>query len=137
MFRILVADDYPVVRTGLKGIIGQQNWTVCAEAADGIEAVSKTLEQRPDLVILDISMPLLSGIGAASKIKQAMPRTKILILSMHDTSTMSNVLLSAGVDAWLSKATSNEELVQTVAKLLKDREGKAGKDACGPVSTPL
>jgi DNA-binding NarL/FixJ family response regulator len=121
MVRILIADDYDIVRAGLKSILAHQdNWSVCGEATNGLEAISKAAELQPDLLILDINMPVMSGIQAAIKIRQIAPATKILILSMHDVSLMKDVLSSSGAHAFVSKTLSNTELIQTISQLLKD-----------------
>ena len=120
MFRIVLADDHEVLRAGLKSIIAQhEDWTVCGEASTGREAIEKTLQLQPDLVILDITMPDLSGINAAIKIRNLVPSTKILVYSMHDVSKMANVLASAGVNAWVSKDASNEKLAETIEGVLR------------------
>jgi two-component system, NarL family, nitrate/nitrite response regulator NarL len=128
MVRILIADDYDVVRAGLKSVLAQQDdWTVCGEATNGLEAISKTAELQPDLLILDISMPVMSGIQAAIQIRQIAPATKILVLSSHDTSLTKHVLSSSGAHAFVSKAVVNSELIQTISQLLTERRVHAEK----------
>jgi DNA-binding NarL/FixJ family response regulator len=119
MIRIVVADDHEIMRAGLRGAISQQeNWTVCAEAANGVEAVSKVVELKPDVVILDITMPVMSGLEAAIKIRQLSPSTRIIILSMHDAVLMANVLALAAPDAYLSKTTPTHDLIQAITAVM-------------------
>jgi DNA-binding NarL/FixJ family response regulator len=123
LIRIVLADDHEIVRAGLKGIIDQhEDWVVCGEAANGVEAVAKVLELKPDIVFLDITMPIMSGIQAAMEIRQLVPATKILVLSMHDTASMSAVLSSVGADAHLTKTVSADKLVETVAALVNGQQ---------------
>jgi DNA-binding NarL/FixJ family response regulator len=119
MIRIVVADDHELVRAGLRGTISQQeNWIVCGEAANGVEAISKVVELKPDIVILDITMPLMSGLEAAIKIRQLAPSTRIVMLSMHDAVLMANVLSLAAPDAYLSKTTTSHDLVETIRAVI-------------------
>jgi DNA-binding NarL/FixJ family response regulator len=119
MIRIVVADDHELVRAGLRGTISQQeNWIVCGEAANGVEAISKVVELKPDIVILDITMPLMSGLEAAIKIRQLAPSTRIVMLSMHDAVLMANVLSLAAPDAYLSKTTTSHDLIETITAVI-------------------
>ena len=119
MVRIVLADDHEIVRAGLKGVITQhENWVVCGEASNGVEAVSKVVELKPDIVILDITMPVMSGLEAAIKIRQLAPSTKILMLSMHDAVLMANLLSLAAPDGYLSKTTASDDLIGTIAALM-------------------
>ena len=117
MFRIVLADDHEVVRAGLKGVIARhEGWIVCGEAANGKEAVAQVLELQPDIVVLDITMPIMSGIQAAITIRKAAPATRILIHTMHDESIMLG--MSACADAYLSKDSSIKKLIPTLTALL-------------------
>src|SRR5437016_662803 len=119
MLRIVLADDHGIVRAGLKGLISQQqDWCVCGEAANGAEAVSQVVELKPDIIILDITMPIMSGLEAAVKIRQLAPSTKILILSMHDAVLMANALALAAPDGYLSKTTANGDLIKAVTAVM-------------------
>ena len=119
--RILLADDHDVVRAGLRTIVSQQpDWSVCAEAADGDDAAAKAIALKPDLVIMDITMPGLSGIAAARKIRDLVPTIKILIYTMHDPTVMPDILLASGADGFVSKNRPWAELSQRIATLLED-----------------
>src|SRR5512147_1282254 len=84
--RIVIADDHDVVREGLRALLGTEPaWQVCGEAISGRDAVALVAEKRPDVVILDISMPDLNGIEAARQIRRLSPASEVLILTMHDS----------------------------------------------------
>src|SRR5215475_12059352 len=85
MTRILIADDHDVVRSGLRSILeAHPDWEVVAEATNGKEAVKKALETKPDVAVIDYSLPLLNGIEATRQIRKREPRTQVLIFTMHD-----------------------------------------------------
>ena len=89
MTRILIADDHQVVRSGLRAILeAQQNSEVVAEAADGKEAILKAIETKPDVAVLDYSLPLVNGIEATRQIRTRLPRTEVLVFTMHDNETV-------------------------------------------------
>jgi YesN/AraC family two-component response regulator len=80
--RVVLADDHEMVRRGMRSIVdGHPPWTVCEEAENGQQAIDLVLELKPDLIVLDLSMPVMNGLQAAAKIRQLVPSTKILILS--------------------------------------------------------
>ena len=117
--RILLADDFDIVRSGIRALLdGPPGWEICGEAANGREAVEKTLELKPDLVVLDVSMPIMNGIEAARQIRTFAPATKIVIFSVHRSAQLLEQAKEAGVDACLAKGAAAEELRNTVAALL-------------------
>jgi DNA-binding NarL/FixJ family response regulator len=125
MVRILIADDHQIVRMGVKALIAsQKNWSVCGEAENGQEAILKAFELQPDLVILDISMPIVSGVEAARKIREFSPASKIVILTMHDMTLMQHVLSVSGAEAYVSKDAHRDDLLATIARLLADGKKK-------------
>jgi DNA-binding NarL/FixJ family response regulator len=94
---ILIADDHEVVRRGVRTLLeGRPEWTVCGEAATGRETIEKARKLRPDLVLLDLTMPELDGIDAISQILTASPGVTILVLTMHDSGEMATRVLAAG-----------------------------------------
>lgn len=116
--RIVLADDHDIVRAGLKSLLAQRpEWTVCGEASNGLEAVSKVVELTPDVVVLDITMPVMSGLEAAVKIRRLAPGTRIVILSMHDAVVMEGLLKLSAPDAYVSKTTANEDLVRVLSTI--------------------
>ena len=119
--RILLVDHHEVVRQGIATLLATR-WNVCGQASDGLEAVSKTAELKPDLVILDLSMPVMSGTAAARQIRSMMPSTRIMFLSMHDSETVAELTRLSGADACVSKRCSAAELHRAVAAVLNPQE---------------
>jgi two-component system, NarL family, response regulator NreC len=116
--RILIADDSDVVRRGIIGLLSYEpEWVVCGEAKDGSEALQKARELLPDLVLLDISMPGLSGLDVARRLRQELPKAKLLVISQHDSSLMLPQVIEAGGDACLDKGHLATDLVATIKKL--------------------
>jgi DNA-binding NarL/FixJ family response regulator len=124
MARILLADDHQLIRKGLRAIIeGNKDWLVCGEAENGQEAIERTLELQPDLIILDVTMPVLNGLQAARQIRELAPATKILILSMHDSPQLANEAVRVGADGYLTKTGARGDLLDTIAALLNRTRG--------------
>jgi DNA-binding NarL/FixJ family response regulator len=122
MLRILIADDYEVVRRGVRDIIASQSgWEVCGEAANGREALEIGLRTKPDIAILDVSMPLLNGIAATRQLREALPRLEVLLFSMYDDEQTVSGGVAAGARAFLSKTDSDEHLVAAVSALSAHR----------------
>jgi len=113
--RILVADDHGIVRTGIRLLLERQSdLEVVAEAADGLAAVQQTLANEPDLCILDVAMPLLTGLQAAREIKAQRPATHVLMLSMHDDERYLFEALKAGASGYVLKSEADQDLVSAV-----------------------
>lgn len=111
--RVLLADDHAVVRSGLRAVLdGETDITVVAEAADGQEALEKTLSHEIDLAILDVSMPKLTGLQAAAELHRRQPETKVLILSVHDNEQYFFEALRAGASGYVLKSAANRDLVE-------------------------
>jgi two-component system, NarL family, sensor kinase len=121
--RILIADDHEVMRRGVRGLVeSQEEWSVCGEALEGNEAVSKTKELRPDLLILDVSMPGMSGIEAALQILKDDPSTKILFFTMHDSPQMMREISNVGAWGYVAKARAGNDLVDAVRIILDGKK---------------
>jgi DNA-binding NarL/FixJ family response regulator len=113
--RILIGDDHTLVRKGLRKILEEQpDWEVVAEAGDGRQAVKETQALEPDLVILDIGMPLLNGIEATRQIVRRRPGVSVLILSMHAEEAYITQALQAGARGYLLKDSADTDLLNAV-----------------------
>ena len=113
--RILVADDHELIRHGIRGILrARRGWKVIGEAANGQQAVEKTNKLKPDVAILDVSMPDLDGLQAARQIRDASPNTKVVILTMHESDQMVHQVLDAGALAYVLKSDLAANLVKAV-----------------------
>ena len=113
--RILLADDHVTVRHGLKLLIdGQPDMKVVAEASDGAAALQKALEVKPDVVVMDISMPGMNGLVATRKLKKAQPDAAIVTLTRHGDDAYLQELLRAGVAAYVLKQSAPNELLQAI-----------------------
>lgn len=113
--RLLVADDHQIVRAGVRSLLeAEPGWQVVAEAADGREAVAKTAELRPDVVLLDIGMPVLNGLEAAWQIVESGSRAKILMLTVHDSDAMIRKVLAVGIRGYVFKTDAATDLVNAV-----------------------
>jgi DNA-binding NarL/FixJ family response regulator len=118
--RILVADDHPVVRSGLKRVIDEQpDMRVVAEAADGAEAVKKSLSDDIDLAILDVSMPKTTGIQAADELHKRKPELKLLMLSMYDSEQFLFESLRAGASGYVLKSDADQDIVEAVRRTMR------------------
>jgi DNA-binding NarL/FixJ family response regulator len=116
--RILVADDHEVVRRGVRALLeSQSGWSVCGEAATGQEAVDQAGRLRPDLLIVDISMPEMNGLETIRRIHKSMPQMEILVLTMHESEQMMREALAAGARGYLSKSDAGRDLLAAVESL--------------------
>jgi CheY-like chemotaxis protein len=124
--QILIADDHEMLRRGIRNVLEDRpNWEICAEAVDGRDAVDKVNIFRPDLVILDINMPVLNGLAAVRQILAKRPQTKILIFTVHDSEQTLKEIQAAGAHAYLSKNNAGRDLVRVVEDLLEVRTSSA------------
>src|SRR5437899_1701446 len=121
--RLLVADDHEVIRRGVRSLLGTQpGWEVSGEAASGREAVEKAKQLKPDLVVLDITMPELDGLEATRQILEAVPKTKVLILTMHESEQVMSEVLKAGALGYVLKSDAADNLVPAVKALIHVRK---------------
>jgi DNA-binding NarL/FixJ family response regulator len=120
--RVLLADDHTIVRQGLAGILrAYEEFEVVAEAADGSEACEKALKTKPDVVVLDISMPRLHGLEVARRIRRDLPTARILVLTMHDEQEYVAKMVRAGASGYLVKDVAASELVTAIRALRRGR----------------
>jgi DNA-binding NarL/FixJ family response regulator len=113
--KVLIADDHGIVRSGVKLLLDRQpDIEVIAEAEDGVEAVELAIRHRPDVAVLDVSMPRMTGLQATHEIKQQAPETQVLILSMHDDERYLFEALRAGAAGYVLKRAADQDLVDAV-----------------------
>lgn len=113
--RLFLADDHEIVRFGLRNLLESQfGWSVVGEAGDGKEAVEKVLLLEPDITLLDISMPSMNGLDAAREIVARGCRTKILILSVHDSQDVIQQVLDSGAKGYVLKSDAMRDLIAAV-----------------------
>lgn len=113
--KVLVADDHGIVRSGVKMLIDRQSdMEVVAEAEDGVEAVEMAVREKPEIAILDVSMPRMTGLQATHEIKKQSPDTQVLILSMHDDERYLFEALRAGASGYVLKHAADQDLVNAV-----------------------
>lgn len=113
--RVLIADDHPVVRLGIRSLLeSQPDIVVVGEAATGQEALEKAVALKPDLIVMDIAMPGMSGIDATRRIKEALPEVYILVLTMHDDEEFFFPVLRAGASGYVLKDADHQELLYAV-----------------------
>jgi PAS domain S-box-containing protein len=116
--RLLVADDYEIVRRGLRSLLHEQpNFTVCGEATDGQDAIEKARDLKPDLVVMDVSMPRLNGLEATREIRRTLPDCEVLILSQHESAEMARQALKAGAGGYVVKSSVSKDLISALTKL--------------------
>jgi DNA-binding NarL/FixJ family response regulator len=124
---ILIADDHELFRRGLRSFLeSQPDWHVCGEAADGKEAVAKAKELKPDVVLLDVSMPGMNGLEAARVIRRETPESEILIVSQNDASLMEKAALQAGATRYIQKTRISPDLTEALEALSKSNDPLAG-----------
>lgn len=116
--RILIADDHELVRRGARGVLhSRRGWRVVGEAANGQEALEKAIDLKPDIALVDISMPELDGIEVVRQIRQAVPTAKVLVLTMHESDRMVQRALDAGAQGYILKSDLTECLVKAVKSI--------------------
>jgi DNA-binding NarL/FixJ family response regulator len=130
VIRVVLADDHAVVRKGIREFLEEvDDIRVVAEATTGTEALAASLEQRPDVVVLDIQMPQMSGVEAARQIKSQVPEVRVLVLTAYDDDPYIFAMLQAGASGYVLKNASSDELVRAV------RAVAAGESALDPAVT--
>jgi DNA-binding NarL/FixJ family response regulator len=128
--RLVLADDHAVVRSGTRELLEQQpDLKIIGEASDGNEAVRLAGELQPDVMVMDVRMPAMSGVEATRQIKASYPNVKVLVLTAHDDDEYVFALLQAGANGYLLKTAEIEELVRAI------RTVAAGKSALAPEVT--
>jgi len=121
---LLIADDHEIVRMGVRTLLKDRpEWEICGDATNGREAIAKVWELSPDVVILDLSMPIMNGFEAATEIRRIAPSTKIVLFSVHDVPATA---IQVGADAFVLKTSPPQVLIATIERLTSRAMG-AGK----------
>jgi DNA-binding NarL/FixJ family response regulator len=120
--RILIADDHDLIRRGVRDLLATRaDWEVVGEASNGTDAVRQTLSLKPDVAILDFSMPELNGPGAAAQIMEKVPQTGVVVLTMHDSEQVMREVLQAGARGLVLKSDADRDLLEAVEAVSKKR----------------
>jgi DNA-binding NarL/FixJ family response regulator len=126
--RILIADDHEIVRQGMRSLFAlRADWEICGEAVDGLDALEKARQLKPDVVLLDISMPRLNGLDAARAIHMEVPSSDIVIVSQHDDSHVRGKAAEVGARGYVTKSQLARDLVLAIEAI-----GHARRTAYSP-----
>lgn len=135
--RILIADDHEIVLEGIRTLLGRarRDWEVCGEARNGSEAVEMVKSLKPDIAVLDVTMPGMSGLEAASQIAKMRSGCKVLIFTMHESERLEVEVLNAGAQGYVLKSQAARDLVRAIEALLAGGTfyGAAAPEAPKPV----
>jgi two-component system, NarL family, response regulator NreC len=116
---VLIADDHPIFRRGLKSLLESDGFTVVGEGADGMEAIQLAEKFRPDIVILDFSMPRLNGLDAAKEIRRISPRSKVILLTVHREEQYVLEALTAGIKGFVLKSEASPALAEAIQEVTR------------------
>jgi two-component system nitrate/nitrite response regulator NarL len=118
--KILIVDDHEIVREGIRALLNRlrPEWNICGEASNGLDAIEAAKTLKPDVVILDITMPSMSGLEAAARIARLNLGCRILMFTMHDSGSLVDVVREVGAQGYILKAHAARELVFAIDRLL-------------------
>jgi DNA-binding NarL/FixJ family response regulator len=120
--RVLIADDHDLIRRGVRDLLAARSgWEVVGEACNGADAVRKAVSLRPDVAILDFSMPELNGPGAAAQIAEKVPETGVVVLTMHDSEQVMREVLQSGARGLVLKSDADRDLLEAVEAVARKR----------------
>lgn len=130
MKRILIADDHEAVRSGLRAVLSQRSdWEIVAEVSDGVKAVAAAIESQPHVAIVDFSMPRMTGVEVARRIKEYPLSTEVLIFTVHNSSLLAQEAYQAGARAFLAKSDANKLLLSAVESLMAHKPFRNRSDS--------
>ena len=122
--RLLIVDDHEIFRRGLRALLEPSSeWQICGEAVDGLDAVEQCKSLKPDIVVLDVSMPRLNGLEAARLIRRENPESRIVIITQHDSPQIRSAAHEAGARAFVTKSAVGSELVSALRNLILTHSG--------------
>ncbi len=120
--RIVIADDHELVRKGLRSVLdAQTGWTICGEAANGREAVELARQMKPDVMVMDVTMPELNGLEATRQILKDRPKTEVLILTVHESEQLVGEVLAAGARGYILKGDTARLLVAAIESIAQHK----------------
>lgn len=119
MIRVLLADDHLIVRQGLKALLEVEGLSIVGEATQGRDAIALAAAEKPDVAVLDISMPIMNGLDAAAEIRKVSPQTKIILLTVHDAAQYVARALKTGIRGYVLKTQGGRDLVHAVRQVCK------------------
>jgi len=136
--RILIVDDYETVRGGVRSLLSsRRDWVVCGEAGDGLEAVEKAKSLRPDVVLMDISMPRMNGVEATRIIRREVPESKVIIVSQNDRTVVARQAAEIGAGGYVNKADLARDLLPAVECVVADRSGEKTESVRATTDTQI
>src|SRR3954466_8658398 len=118
--RILIVDDHEAVRSCLRLLLSSSEWIICGEARDGLEAVEKARSIRPDLVIMDISMPRMDGVAATRIIRREIPKMAVIIISQNDPKLVAQQAAEVDARGWLAKSDLGRALLPAIQEFANE-----------------
>jgi DNA-binding NarL/FixJ family response regulator len=129
--RILIVDDHEAVRSGLRTLLSSSDWIISGEACDGLEAVEKTRSIRPDLVLMDISMPRMDGISATRIIRQEMPEAEVIIISQNDPKIVARQARDVNARGYVSTCELSQSLLPMIRRLVEEKRAALSERELG------